>query len=274
MPTLKNFSKFTQFTIKTSIKAGRVLMKYFGKTNLKTTRKAYNDIATEADKASEEIIISEIKKLYPNHSILAEESGEFQKENSNYRWIIDPLDGTTNFKHNLPIFCVSIALEIKNEIHCGAIYNPFINELFFAQKGKGAYKIQNFQKSSNIKSYQKIKVSNTNKTEFSVIATGFPPKQTSAKKNLKNFNNAVKKGYVIRRFGSAATDLCYTACGRFDAFWELGLKPWDIAAGILIVEEAGGKITDGKNKKITLNSKSIVASNNKIHKNILEIINK
>lgn len=258
---MKKFSEFTEFAIETARKSGELVMDYFKKDKLEYERKGYNDIATVADFESEKLIMKAIKENYPDHEILAEESGGHEN-GSNYRWLIDPIDGTTNFKHRLPVFCISIALEAKGDIYTGVVYNPYINEMFVAEIGKGAYLNGN-----------QIKVSDTDTKEFSLYTTGFMPDSEIMQKNLKVFRHFMDTGHLVRRFGSAAVDLCYTAAGRFDGFWEFGLKPWDIAAGILIVKEAGGKVTDIHNKEIRVDSKSIVASNGKMHDEMLALIN-
>lgn len=257
---MKNLSQFTLFSLDLAKKSGEILMDYYAKKDVDFERKGYNDVATAADKESEKAIIEEIDKRFPEHSILAEESGATQK-GAKYRWIIDPLDGTSNFKHKVPIFCVSIALEIDEEIHCGIVYNPAINELFVAEAGKGAY----FNDS-------RISVSDADQSEFSLFATGFIPYPGVLEKNLKVFEHFMKTGHLVRRFGSAAIDLAYTACGRFDGFWEFNLNPWDIAAGMLLVEEAGGRVTDALGGKMTFESDSIVASNGKMHEKMLKLI--
>lgn len=240
-------------------------MEYFHKDNLEVERKGYNDIATEADKAAEKSIIESLTAKYPDHSILAEESGSHMHD-SDYWWIIDPLDGTTNFKHKLPIFSVSIALVIKNEVQVGVVYNPYIDELFVAEKGKGAYL-----------NGKQIHVTDAEEKEFSLLATGFAPDKKLVEENLVVFDQLIKEGYLLRRLGSAAIDLAYVACGRFDAFWEFSLKPWDVAAGSLIVEEAGGRVTDDENKPLDLTRipvESTVSSNSKLHEKLLVFIKK
>jgi myo-inositol-1(or 4)-monophosphatase len=260
---MPKFSKYTNLAVDLAKKGGAILMDYYKKEELKTERKGYNDIATEADKASEDAIIKGIAERYPDHSILAEESGKHLHD-SDYWWIIDPLDGTTNFKHKLPIFSVSIALAVRNEVQTGVVYCPYIDELFVAEKGKGAYL-----------NGEKIKVTDTDQKEFSLMATGFAPDKKLVEENLVIFDHLIKEGYLLRRLGSAAIDLAYVACGRFDAFWEFSLKPWDVAAGSLIVEEAGGKVTDDQNQIIDLTQipvKSTVASNKKLHEKLLKMI--
>lgn len=252
---------YTEFAVQTARECGEIIMKYYDKKDLKFERKGYNDPATEADLASEKFAISKIHEAFPDHAILAEESGKSDKE-SDYVWIIDPLDGTSNFKHSLPIFAVSIGLEYKGEIISGAVYNPRIDEMFYAEKNKGAYLND-----------KPIQVSDRETKEFSAVATGFTPKPEIIEKNLSNFNNFIKEGFLIRRMGAAAIDLCYTACGRFDGFWEYGLSPWDIAAGSLIVKEAGGKVTQINGEPLKMDSPSILVSNGKLHEKMQNLLN-
>ena len=252
---------YTEFAVQTARECGEILMQYYDKPDLKFERKGYNDPATEADLASEKHAILKIRETYPDHAILAEESGESDKE-SDYVWIIDPLDGTSNFKHSLPIFCVSIGLEYKGEIIAGAVYNPRVDEMFSAEKDKGAF-LNN----------EPIKVTDRETKEFCAVATGFAPKPEIIEKNLPNFNKFMKEGFLIRRMGAAAIDLCYTACGRFDGFWEIGLSPWDIAAGSLIVAEAGGKVTQIDGTPLKMDSPSILVSNGKLHEEMQELLN-
>lgn len=257
---MNDFSQFTNFAIKTAKTCGTLLMKYYQKEELSYTKKAYNDIATEADIASEKKAIEMIRAKYPDHVIYAEESGKEEKS-GDCRWIIDPLDGTTNFKHRIPVFAVSIALEIKGEIHCGVVYAPYLNEMFVAEKDKGAYLND-----------KKIKVSKAEEREMSLIATGFLPYKEVADKNLDIWAHVIRSGYQARRLGAASVDLAYTACGRFEAFWEFGLHAWDIAAGLLLVQEAGGNVTEVKGGQIHVESESILASNGKLHEEIKGLI--
>lgn len=257
---MKSLSEYTNNTISIAKECGDILMSYYQKETLSYTKKGYNDIATEADIASEKKAISMIHDNYPDHSIYAEESGK-QDSGGPYRWIIDPLDGTTNFKHRLPVFAVSIALEIKGEIHCGVVYAPKLQELFVTEKGKGAFLNE-----------QKINVSTTAGSELSLAATGFLPNKPEAYDNLAIWSHVSKRGYPLRRLGAASIDLAYTACGRFDAFWEFGLHPWDIAAGLLLVQEAGGTVTTVNNKPIHVESPSILSTNGAIHKTMQNVI--
>lgn len=257
---MNNLSEYTTFAIDTAKKCGSILMEYFHKETLDITRKGYNDITTEADLAAEKHAIDAIKQTFPKHKILAEESGG-KITDTEYLWVIDPLDGTSNFQHRLPIFAVSIALQINGELHCGVIYNPRTDELFYAEKGKGAYLND-----------KKITVSDKHEKEMCMLATGFTPKQGIIEKNLPHFEHFMKTGHMIRRLGAAAIDLAYTACGKFDGFWEFGLNPWDVAAGILLVQEAGGTVTDKEGEEIKINSPSIVASNSKMHEKIIQML--
>jgi myo-inositol-1(or 4)-monophosphatase len=246
--------------ISAAFKGAHVLRTHLGKIS-QINKKGDIDLVTEADLESEKQIISAIQRAYPDHSILAEESGS-NKTNSELRWIIDPLDGTTNYAHQLPIFTISIAFAAKDEILTGIVLNPISAELFSAIKGCGAQL-----------NGRPIKVSSTEKVSQSLLVTGFPY-------NVKELFDMIMARYSrclwaargIRRLGSAALDLCYVACGRFDGFWEQGLKPWDTAAGALIATEAGACITDFANQPFMIESKHILATNGRIHKEMLTIL--
>lgn len=250
-----------ELAVETALKAGKHLKNKFSQPkNIKY--KSEIDIVTDSDLEAEKMIIDSIKKVYPDHDILAEETENICKGRiAEYRWIIDPLDGTTNFAHGYPLFAVSIALEYKDEIILGAAYNPLSDELFTAQLGKGAYLNGN-----------KIQVSKTSFLSQSLLATGFPYDIRNDSQKLFTYNNTFQlMGQSIRRDGSAVLNLCYTACGRFDGFWESKLKPWDTAAGSLILQEAGGKVTDFKGNKFNVYEKEILATNSRIHTQMLEI---
>lgn len=253
---------FLQTAYKAALAAGQILMDNFGKVKADEIRKkAATDFISFVDETSEKKIIEIIHSDFPDHGILAEESGS-NKQKSSYRWIIDPLDGTTNYLHSIPIFAVSIALEFKGEIICGVVYNPLVNEMFWAEKGGGAF-LNDLA----------ISVSGTKSLSESFIATGFPFKiKHLLKKYLKVFEAVFRESIGARRIGAAAIDLAYVACGRFDGFWEIGLNPWDIAAGIIIIEEAGGTVTDFWGTKNYMNSSYMIASNSKIHNEMAEII--
>lgn len=250
-----------EYAKKLALEAGEILKRKFGKVR-RINFKGEINIVTEADCISQEYIKKSIKEKYPDHSILSEEDLEI-KSSAPFRWIVDPLDGTTNFAHGLPIFAVSIAVEYEEEIFTGVVYNPISKELFWAERGEGAFLGK-----------RRIKVSETNSLSKALLATGFPYDiREDSNNNLNHFSNFALRAQAIRRLGAAALDLCYVACGRFDGFWELKLFPWDVAAGILIVEEAGGKITDFKGFPTDIYSKEIVASNGKIHNEMIKVLN-
>ncbi|MCK5255657.1 MAG: inositol monophosphatase [Deltaproteobacteria bacterium] len=238
-----------------------ILMKYFGKIK-SIDYKGEINLVTEADQRSEEVILSIIKDSYPNHRILAEETGE-SGNSSSFKWIIDPLDGTTNYAHGYPCFCVSLAIEYEEEVIYGAVYDPVKDELFTAEKGKGAF--------INGKA---IKTSSTKQLDQSLLCTGFPyDVRDDMDSNILNFRTFLMKAQAVRRDGSAALDLCHTAAGRFDGFWEQKLFPWDVAAGGLLVTEAGGKLTNFTGGNFSIYDKEIVASNGLIHDQMVEALN-
>jgi myo-inositol-1(or 4)-monophosphatase len=249
------------FAQQTAREAGKILLDKFGK-KINIYKKGEINLVTEADLASEKYIISQINTYYPKHSILAEESGVAVTDgNSLWKWIIDPLDGTTNFAHGYPIFCVTIAVEYQGEIVIGVTYDPTRDEMFTAEKGSGAF-LNNKQ----------IHVSETEKLGDAMLCTGFPydvAQQENFEKHLKNF---VIKARSLRRDGSAAIDLAYVACGRFDGFWEEGLNPWDVAAGKLLIEEASGRVSYYDDSDFSIYKPPICASNGIIHGSMLEVL--
>ncbi len=248
--------------------AGGLITKAISRKKI-ITKKGTIDLVTETDHAAERLIIRTIRKAFPDHTFLAEESaGRHAKDGQArghfpHRWIIDPIDGTTNFAHSLPAASVSIAYEEKGILKLGGVYDPFRKELFFAELGKGAYL-----------NGKKITVSKTKTLGDALLATGFPYDRRSKglDKHLRIFKEFLMKAQEIRRFGSAAIDLCYVACGRFDGYWEAELKPWDKAAGMLIVKEAGGKLSGYAGTPASFADPTIVASNGRIHKEILNIL--
>jgi myo-inositol-1(or 4)-monophosphatase len=260
--------EFSKVAVRAALKAGEILIQHAGKVK----RIGYKDevnLVTEVDCLSEETITQMIRSEFPDHGILTEES-EGRKAESAYRWVIDPLDGTTNYAHDFPAYCVSIALEKDGEIILGVVYNPNLDELFEARKGNGAF-LSGARKPESGK--RRISVSPTAELSRSLLATGFPYDiRTSKIDNLNHFANFYKRSQAIRRAGSAALDLCYLAMGRFDGFWELKLSPWDTAAGSLLVTEAGGKVTDFSGGPFEIYSKEIVASNGRIHQQMIEIL--
>jgi len=248
--------------IKATEAGAKVMQEYFqGKFSV-SHKEGINNLVTEADHASEKVIFETIKKEFPGHYILSEEAGEIVMD-SNYKWIIDPIDGTVNFAHGIPICCVSIGVEQDGEMIMGAVYNPFINEFYFAQKGYGA--------SLNDK---RIYVSEESAVIRSCLVTGFPYSYLDQPNGpLDVFSRLIRKGVPVRRLGSAAMDLCWVAAGRFDGFYEHKLQAWDSAAGFLIVEEAGGRVSDFLGEKYSPYQPHIVASNGKIHDELLKWVN-
>ncbi|MCX8160249.1 MAG: inositol monophosphatase [Candidatus Saccharicenans sp.] len=245
---------------KAALEAGRYLLQGLSQSK-KVSYKGQVDLVTSFDRRSEEIIYDRLSRAFPGHSFLAEEEIRHDRA-SDYCWLVDPLDGTTNYAHGLPVFCVSIALAFKGEIILGVVYDPNRQEIFMAVRGQGA----------NLNGHP-IRVSRTRRLDRSLLATGFPyDVRTSRDNNLDHFSNFAVRAQAIRRLGSAALDLCYVACGRFDGYWEKKLKPWDLAAGVLLVEEAGGRVSDLQGKKFKLPGPHVVASNGHIHRPMLEIL--
>ncbi len=244
--------------------AGKILKENYGKLDPTAVRqKTVNDFISFVDEQSEEKIISLIKDTYPDHSFLAEESG-LQENDKSYQWIIDPLDGTTNYIHQIPVFAVSIGLKFKDELILGVIYNPINNEMFWAEIDRGAFLND-----------RPIRVTDKNDMSQCLIATGFPFKAKHLlPEYLQAFANIFNVSRGMRRLGAAAIDLAYVAAGRFDAFWEIGLSPWDVAAGAVIVREAGGLVSDFWNNPYFLHNNYIVATNGKIHQDLLAQVQK
>ncbi len=237
--------------------AGALLMPYF-RQHLKIEYKGEADLVTAADRASETLIRERIKQQWPSHDVLGEEQG-LSDQGSDFRWYVDPLDGTTNFAHGYPVFCVSIALEQRLSGKDGkriaaVVYDPTRDELFSAEPGKGARL-----------NGEAIHVSKVANLKECLLATGFPSKKRHKNPNIYFYHQITLHTHGVRRAGSAALDLCNVACGRFDGFWEFNLNPWDTAAGVLIVEEAGGKVTRFDGSPFELNSRETVASNGLLH---------
>lgn len=241
--------------------AGRFLKDNEGKITEIKEKGSFTNLVTDIDKGSEKMIKSFVEKNFPGHGVLAEESGASSPA-SEYRWIIDPLDGTTNFTHAFPVYCVSIAVEHKGEIVAGAVYDPNFDELFSAEKGSGSFM-----------NGKRLKVTSTDKLERSMLATGFPYDVKDNPFNcVEHFEAFLVKSQAVRRMGSAAIDICYVASGRLDGFWEVNLHPWDTAAAVLITTEAGGKVTGFHGEKYSIYQKDIVLSNERIHTEMLEVI--
>lgn len=243
---------------KAAIEGGRVVMEYYGKVSL--TYKKDRSITTEADLASEKKIKKIIEAEFPTHSLLGEEFG-LEERHSEYKWIIDPLDGTTNYWIRNPFFGVSIALTVKDEPIIGVVYYPIMDELFYAQKGEGAY-LNNSQ----------ISVSETSKIADSVLTYCHGRDEKSIKEIIRIFGKLKLISNKTRHLGAAALELCYVACGRTDAFYVVGLNSWDVAAGITIVRESGGVVSDFEGRPFRNKTKNLLTSNGKIHQQLIELI--
>lgn len=259
---MNNPSNFLLFAKELAKEAGAIHMKYFGNISSLEKKSSNIDLVTKADLESEKYIINKINKKFPNHSILAEESGYKNKENE-YQWVIDPLDGTTNFTHNLPIFSVSIGLVKKDTgTICAVVYNPAADKCFYAEYGKGAYLNK-----------KEIQCTSSNTLSESLLVTGFPylhDKRYDISFDI--FKNFYDKTRGLRRLGAASLDLCFVAMGRFDGFYEFELKPWDVCAGSLIATEAGASVTDWDNSELPHDGSRILASNGKIHSQMVDIL--
>ena len=259
---MNNPSDLLKFAISLAKKAGEIHLSYFGKINTLETKSNDIDLLTKADMESEEYIINSIADKYSTHSIISEERGEITNNNE-FTWVVDPLDGTTNFVHNLPIFSVSIGVKKNNKTILGVVYNAAADKCFYAEKDKGAFLND-----------EKINTRENTKLSQSLLATGFPylhDKRYDISFDI--FKNFYDKTRGIRRLGAASLDLCFVAMGRFDAFYEFELKPWDICAGALIINEANGIISDWDGNKLPDCGKRILASsNNKIHSEMKNIL--
>jgi myo-inositol-1(or 4)-monophosphatase len=236
--------------------AGALLMDYFHQ-HLKIEYKGDADLVTAADRASEVLIRQRIREQWPGHDVLGEEQG-LSDQGSDYRWYVDPLDGTTNFAHGYPVFCVSLGLEHRGRRIAAVIYDPTRDELFSAEQGRGA-----------ALNGETMHVSKTATLRASLLATGFPSHKRHKNPNIFFYHQITLHTHGVRRAGSAALDLCNVACGRFDGFWEFNLNPWDTAAGVLIVEEAGGCVTRFDGSSFELNSRETLASNGLLHDALL-----
>jgi len=253
------------FAIQTARDAGAILADRFGRA-LQVSNKGDIDLVTEADLAAEKLIIERIKSHYPRHAILAEESGttagfEMVPGTSDWKWIVDPLDGTTNYAHGYPCFCVSIALEHAGVIEIAAIYDPTRDEIFTAERGRGA--------TLNERRMRVLMVDDLNSA---MLCIGFPYNVRERPNFARQFANFTMEAQAVRRDGSAAIDLAYVACGRFDGFWEDGLNPWDVAAGVLLIEEAGGWVTDFGAGALDIYTPKVLASNGLIHHDMMRVL--
>ena len=251
--------------IRACIKASKSLIRDFGEIeNLQVSTKGPGDFVTSADKRTEKILIDELQKSHPEYGIITEELGIINKLNVKNRWIIDPIDGTMNFMNGVPQFAISIGYEEEGEIKCGVIFNPIMNEMFCAEKGNGAY-LNN----------SRIRVSKKKKIKEALIATGGPRETSKIKdKIFSEYINVSNNVSNVRKFGSAALDVAYVACGRFDGYWQRELNYWDIAAGIIILKEAGGFVDFFEEDLNLPLKKNILATNSNIHDQLKELINK
>tara|TARA_Y100001958_G_C21209887_1_gene535721 strand:+ start:459 stop:1259 length:801 start_codon:yes stop_codon:yes gene_type:complete len=247
------------------MKASKFLIRDFGEIeNLQVSSKAPGDFVTSADKRTEKILVEELQKAHPDYGIVTEESGIINKLNLKNRWIIDPIDGTMNFLNGIPQFAISVGYEENNEIKCGVVFNPITNEMFCAQKGSGAY-LNN----------SRIRVSSKKKMKDSLLVTGGPKQASNIKdKIFKEYITISKNVSNVRKFGSASLDMAYVASGRFDGYWQRELNYWDIAAGVIIVKEAGGFVNFFDEDKNNPLKKNIIASNSNIHNELKEFITK
>jgi myo-inositol-1(or 4)-monophosphatase len=256
-----NLNSALKIGIKAAYQATDILNGFFGSDKLRIDKKGTIDLVTEADKASEKVIIETIRNAFPDHAIMAEESGGALAQD-NFQWIIDPLDGTTNFAHGLGLFAISIALLHQSRPIVGIVLEPRQGDLFTAIEGQGAQH-----------NGHPIEVSAIDRLGDSLLVTGFPYNLHDYFDTImQRFNKCLKASQGVRRLGSAAIDLCYVACGRFEAFWEENLQPWDTAAGVLIAREAGGTVSDFEGNPFALNQKQILATNTTLHQEMLNLL--
>jgi myo-inositol-1(or 4)-monophosphatase len=251
--------------VQAAMKAGRSLARDFGEVqNLQVSLKGPGDYVSQADRRAEQIIHTELSRARPDFGFLMEESGEIESKDGQHRWLIDPLDGTTNFLHGLPVFAVSIALERQGQIVAGVIYNPAMDELYTAERGGGAFLND-----------RRLRVASRGKLVDAVIGTGIPHLGRGHHGHyLVELRNVMAETSGVRRMGAAALDLAYVAAGRLDGFWEEGLNPWDMGAGILLVREAGGFVSDKDAGQSMFDKKNIVAGNETIHRALLKTLKK
>ena len=255
--------EYLDIALEAGAKAGEIIRENFHKKK-RIDYKGRINLVTNVDREAERIVIETIKNYYPKHNILTEETEYAQNPDQEYCWVIDPLDGTTNYVHGFPFVCVSIALQRNGKSIVGVVYNPILHELFFAEKGRCC-----------VRNDEEIHVSDNSDFSKSLLATGFPYDMLNDKRNnIQNFAKVIKSCRGIRRPGSAAIDICYVACGIFDGYWELELYPWDTSAGIVILEEAGGKVSKFDGSEFSIFDKEIVATNGQIHEEFLRILRK
>jgi Archaeal fructose-1,6-bisphosphatase and related enzymes of inositol monophosphatase family len=253
---LLNFAK------QIALEAGQLLVQRLG--SARVSNKGDIDLVTEADIAAEQLIIDRIRSYYPRHSILAEESGEaviVGGGGSEWKWIIDPLDGTTNYAHGYPCFCVSIGVELNGVLEVGVVYDPMREEMFAAERGQGA-----------TLNDRRVRVSDVEELNRAMLVTGFPYNVRERPNFVRGFEIFTMNAQAVRRDGSAAIDLAYVACGRFDGFWEDGLNPWDMAAGVLLIQEAGGRVSNFQDEPLSIYTKKVLATNGLVHAAMLKLL--
>jgi myo-inositol-1(or 4)-monophosphatase len=249
---------FLEASVEIAREAGQLLGRYFER-RVGFELKGEYDLVTEADRASEKLIVERLRARFPSHAIVAEEGSGYETA-SDYRWYVDPLDGTTNFAHSFPAFCVTLALEHAGELISGVIYDPLREEVFTAEQGGGAYL-----------NHRRIRVSKTARLEDALVATGFPSRKRRVNVNVHFYYQLAMFTHGVRRAGSAALDLAYVACGRLEGFWEFGLNPWDQAAGILLVREAGGAVSDMHGGPAQVRGPHVLADNGLVHQEMLAL---
>jgi myo-inositol-1(or 4)-monophosphatase len=250
---------YLETAVEIAREAGALLVNYFER-RVPFELKGEFDLVTEADRASEKLVVERLRSHFPSHAIVAEEGGGHESS-SGYRWFVDPLDGTTNFAHSFPMFNITLGLEHAGEMIAGVVYDPVRQEMFTAERGSGAY-LNN----------RRIRVSNASRLADSLASTGFPSRKRHQNVNIHFYYQAAMASHGVRRTGSAAIDLAYVSCGRLDFFWEFGLKPWDMAAGTLLVREAGGRVSDmrGDVHGVTT-SEHLLADNGHLHDEVMQI---
>ena len=249
---------YTEIAASIAREAGEVVNE-FARRRIGFELKGAYDLVTEADRASEKLIVDQLRKHFPTHSILAEEGSGSEKD-SEYRWYVDPLDGTTNFAHGFPVYNITLALERNGEMIAGVIYDPTRPEMFTCEAGGGAFL-----------NGERIHVTKTSKIEDALSATGFPSRKRHQNINVHFYYQLAMLSHGVRRAGAAAIDLAYVACGRLDLFWEFSLNPWDMAAGALLVREAGGTVTDMHGAPFNLRGEHILADNGAVHRETLDL---
>ena len=258
-----NQHHFLDFAIETAKSSGKILLNYFGNISSVQKKSSNIDLLTKADLESEAFILNQIDKIFPEHQVITEESSA-KKTSSKYRWIIDPLDGTTNFVHNLPIFAVSLGLQYENKTILGVVYNPAADKCFWATKNEGSFL-----------NGHPIHPSSTNTLSKSLLVTGFPYIHDDKwNKCFDLFKECYRASQGVRRLGAAALDFCFVAMGRFEGFWEFGLKPWDVCAGAFILQEAKGKASNWDGSPIPFSGEKILATNGHIHEEMIQLLHK